>query len=76
MAQYLRSPNTPSWHGAQLEKHRDNFIYTFFMGMKLVLRMGEGEVFTGFWLGVPNGRDHWEDLGVGGRITLRWTLGR
>jgi hypothetical protein len=20
--------------------------------------------------------DHWEDLGVGGRITLRWTLGR
>jgi hypothetical protein len=21
-------------------------------------------------------RDHWEDLGVGGRITLRWTLGR
>jgi len=22
------------------------------------------------------GRDHWEDLGVGGRITLRWTLGR
>jgi hypothetical protein len=22
------------------------------------------------------GRDHWEDLGAGGRITLRWTLGR
>jgi hypothetical protein len=22
------------------------------------------------------GRDHWKDLGVGGRITLRWTLGR
>jgi len=20
--------------------------------------------------------DHWEDLGVGGRITLRWILGR
>jgi hypothetical protein len=20
--------------------------------------------------------DHWENLGVGGRITLRWTLGR
>jgi hypothetical protein len=32
-------------------------------------------VFTGFWLGGPKGRDHWEDLCVGGRITLRWTLG-
>jgi hypothetical protein len=41
-----------------------------------VARMGRGEVFTGFWLGGPKGRDHWEDLGVGGRITLRWTLGR
>jgi hypothetical protein len=36
--------------------------------------MGEGEVFTGFWLGGLNGRDHWEDIGVGVRITLRWTL--
>jgi hypothetical protein len=33
-------------------------------------------VFTGFWLGGPKVRDHWEDLGVGGRITLRWTWGR
>jgi len=33
-------------------------------------------VFTGFWLEDPNGRDHWEDLGVGGRKTLRWILGR
>jgi hypothetical protein len=32
---------------------------------------GRGEVFTGFWFGDPKGRDHWEDLGVGGRITLR-----
>jgi hypothetical protein len=38
-------------------------------------RMGRGEVFTGFWLGGPKGRDHWKDLGVGGRITLRWILG-
>jgi hypothetical protein len=37
---------------------------------------GRTEVFTGFWLGGSNGRDHWEDLDVGGRITLRWTLGR
>jgi hypothetical protein len=33
--------------------------------------LGRGEVFTGFWLGGPKVRDHWEDLGVGGRITLR-----
>jgi hypothetical protein len=37
---------------------------------------GRGEVFTWFWLGEPNVRDHWEDLGVGERITLKWTLGR
>jgi hypothetical protein len=29
-----------------------------------------------FSLGGPKGRDHWEDLGIGGRITLRWTSGR
>jgi hypothetical protein len=29
---------------------------------------GRGEVFTGFWLVGPKVRDHWEDLGVGGRI--------
>jgi hypothetical protein len=27
-------------------------------------------VFTGFWLGGPKERDHWENVGVGG------TLGR
>jgi hypothetical protein len=41
-----------------------------------VARMGGGEVFTGFWLGGPKGRDHWEDLGVCGIITLSWMLGR
>jgi hypothetical protein len=41
-----------------------------------VARMGRGEVFIGFWLRGPKGRDHWEDLGVCGRITLSWTLGR
>jgi hypothetical protein len=35
-----------------------------------VARMGRGEMFTGFWSGGPKVRDHWEDLGVGGRITL------
>jgi hypothetical protein len=37
---------------------------------------GRGEVFIGFWLGGPTVRDHREDLGIGGRITLRWILGR
>jgi hypothetical protein len=32
--------------------------------------MGRGEMFIGFWLGGPKARDHWEDLGAGGRITL------
>jgi hypothetical protein len=41
-----------------------------------VTRMGRGEIFTGFWLGGQKARDHWEDLGVCGRITLRWTSGR
>jgi hypothetical protein len=31
---------------------------------------GRGEVFTGFWLGGLKVRNHWEDLGVGGKITL------
>jgi hypothetical protein len=35
---------------------------------------GRGEVFTGFWLGGPKTRDHWEDIGVGRKITLRCTL--
>jgi hypothetical protein len=38
--------------------------------------MGKEGVFTGFWLGGPKVRDHWEDKGVGGRITLRRTLVR
>jgi hypothetical protein len=34
---------------------------------------GRGEVFTGFWLGGSKVTDHWEDLGIGGWITLgRW----
>jgi hypothetical protein len=39
-------------------------------------RMGWGEVFTGFWLEGLKARYHWEDLGVGGKVTLKWTLGR
>jgi hypothetical protein len=35
-----------------------------------------GEVHTTLWLGSLKGGDHWEDLGVDGRITLRWMLGK
>jgi len=35
-----------------------------------------GKVFTGFWVGGPNVTNHWEDLGIGGSMTLQWTLGR
>jgi hypothetical protein len=38
--------------------------------------MGAGEVFTGFWLGGLKVRDRWEELGVAGRITLRWKIAR
>jgi len=34
-------------------------------------RIGEGRAVYWFWLGSPKERDHWEDLGVGGRITLK-----
>jgi hypothetical protein len=37
---------------------------------------GKGEVFTGFWLGGPKIRNHWEDLCIGRMITLSWTSGR
>jgi hypothetical protein len=38
--------------------------------------MGEGKDIYRFWLGGSKGKDYWEDLGVGGRITLSYILGR
>jgi len=43
---------------------------------RYVASIGKGEVFSLFWLGGPKARDHWDDLDVGGRKTLKWTLGR
>jgi hypothetical protein len=37
-----------------------------------VARMGGGEVYTGFMWGNLRERDHLEDLGVDGRIILKW----
>jgi len=31
-----------------------------------------GEAYTGFWWGNLREREHWGDLGVDGRIILRW----
>jgi hypothetical protein len=41
-----------------------------------VARMGEGRGVYRLLVGRPEGKIHWEDLGVGGRISLSWTLGR
>jgi hypothetical protein len=41
-----------------------------------VAQMGEGRGVYRFLVGGPKRRDHWEDLGIGGRKTLRCTLGR
>jgi hypothetical protein len=41
-----------------------------------VARMGEGRGVCRVWLGGPKETDHWEDLGVGGRLTSKWTLER
>jgi hypothetical protein len=35
---------------------------------------GRVEVFTEFWFVSPKVRDHWEDLGVGGRINIKIDL--
>jgi hypothetical protein len=37
-------------------------------GRDMLHAWGRGEVFTGFWLGGPKVRDHWEDLGICWRI--------
>jgi hypothetical protein len=30
---YFHSPNMPSWHGAQLKKHRDNFTFYLYFSL-------------------------------------------
>jgi len=39
-----------------------------------VVRMGRGEVHTGFWWGNLRERDHLEDPGVDGIIILKWNF--
>jgi hypothetical protein len=38
--------------------------------------MGEERGVYRVFVGRPEGKNHWEDLGVDGRITLRWNLVR
>ena len=33
-----------------------------------------GEVHAGFWCGYVRGEDHLEDLGVDGRVMLKWSF--
>jgi len=37
-----------------------------------VARIGRRELHTGFWWGNLRERDHWEDVGVDGRIILKF----
>jgi hypothetical protein len=41
-----------------------------------VAQIGEGEVHAGFWWGSLNKGDYLEDLGVDGRIILKWIFKR
>jgi hypothetical protein len=41
-----------------------------------VAHMRDGRDVHRVLVGKPKGRDHWEDVGVGGSITLSWTLRR
>jgi hypothetical protein len=44
---YLHSPNTPSWRGSKLKKHRDNFTFTFFSWLvSLILVLGTCGAFS------------------------------
>jgi hypothetical protein len=41
-----------------------------------VARMEEGRGVCGVLVGRPEGKRPLENIGIGGRITVRWTLGR
>jgi hypothetical protein len=59
---YIHSPNTPSWRGAQLKKHRDNFTFTRLrIAYKILVEKPEGRR----PLGIP--RHCW-------MIILKWLL--
>jgi hypothetical protein len=64
------------------EDHGENCIMMNFTDCILHLifivraRMGDDRGIYRVLVGRAEGRDHWEDQDVGGRITLRWTLGR
>jgi hypothetical protein len=77
-------------YGAKLEKPHNDELHSLYSSPNIVrviksrtmrwaghvARMGKGRDVYRILVGRPEGRDHWEELGVGGRITLRWTLER
>ena len=44
------------------------------MGGACSAYLGGGEVCTGFWWGNLRERDHLENLGVDGRVILKWII--
>jgi hypothetical protein len=55
MELYIHSPNTPSWHSAQLnKKHRDNFTFTFYTKHKHCGAKIEAVVLLSFPINLPH----------------------
>jgi hypothetical protein len=74
-----------TWSFTLREKHRlrifENRVLRRIFGSKMKTNHGENYIMKGggvyrVLIGMPKGKNHWKDLGIGGKITLRWSLGR
>jgi len=50
------------------------YIFITYLVLTMYRVWGRGEELQGFWRGNLRERDHWGDLGVDGRIILRWVF--